>query len=300
VQLTADGILAVTRVVAEQVGLSAADPQIIKFTNSAVVRLPRAGAVVRIAGSALIRHRLAVVLAAARFYAAHEVPAVRLYPDVENPVHALDHVASVWIDGYAPDAATPGPADLAMTLKYIHAIDEPPSTIPAWDPVGSIRRRIETADGASDDDLSFLTHECNDVEAAVQNLDRTPPLLAPGLIHGDAFLGNLVPARPAPLICDFDSTAGGPREWDLTPMAVSSLRLNQPLDRQRDFARAYGLDVTTWDGFPTLRRLRELQLVTSALPTLNANPALRPQWEHRLASLKNHDTSVRWTPYSAS
>jgi hypothetical protein len=100
------------------------------------------------------------------------------------------------------------------------------------------------------------------------------------------------------LICDFDSAAIGPREWDLTPMAVGSLRLNRPPNEQRDFADAYGLDVTTWDGFPILRRLRELQLVTSVLPALNANPALRPQWEHRLTSLRDRDLGVRWVPYA--
>ncbi|MGW5440749.1 hypothetical protein [Nocardia asteroides] len=39
----------------------------------------------------------------------------------------------------------------------------------------------------------------------------------------------------------------------------------------------YGIDVTTWSGFPILRRLREFQLVTSVLPVLSANPSLYKQ-----------------------
>jgi hypothetical protein len=46
-----------------------------------------------------------------------------------------------------------------------------------------------------------------------------------------------------------------------------------------------------------LRRLRELQLVTSVLPVLDANPALRPQWRLRLDSLRDGDDGVRWSPY---
>jgi hypothetical protein len=80
-------------------------------------------------------------------------------------------------------------------------------------------------------------------------------------------------------------------------MAVRSLRGYDPPDEQQDFAEAYGLDITTWDGFPILRRLRELQLVTSVLPVLSANPALRPQWEHRLRSLQERDTTARWASY---
>jgi hypothetical protein len=99
------------------------------------------------------------------------------------------------------------------------------------------------------------------------------------------------------MLCDFDSTCSGPREWDLVPVAVGARRFEYG-DVQARFARGYGLDVTTWPGFSALRRLRELQLVTSVLPVLGANPVLRPQWRVRVESLRRRDENARWTPYA--
>jgi hypothetical protein len=59
-------------------------------------------------------------------------------------------------------------------------------------------------------------------------------------------------AALSPVICDFDSTSTGPREWDLTPAAVGKLRFNYPVDTDGQLASAYGFDVITWNGFPVL------------------------------------------------
>lgn len=48
------------------------------------------------------------------------------------------------------------------------------------------------------------------------------------------------------------------------------------------------------DAVTANERLRELQLVTSVLPILRSNPAVRGQFEHRLASLQAGDTG-RWS-----
>jgi hypothetical protein len=39
-------------------------------------------------------------------------------------------------------------------------------------------------------------------------------------------------------------------------------------------------------------------MVISVLPLLGANPALRPQWDHRLATLDQPDADRPWTPYA--
>lgn len=300
VPLDPPGIRTVATAVADQVGLDPTGAQIIKFTNNAVVRLPHAGAVIRIAGSPAVRRRVDVVLAAATLYIEYGIHAVALHPHATEPVNALGHVATVWIDAHDDHAPNPTPADMAEALRAIHAIDERPPGIPAWDPLTSIRRRIAAADGADDADLTFLADACDELEVPLKATRELSPLLPPGVIHGDAFLGNLIPSRPHPLICDFDATAIGPREWDLTPIAVGSLRMNYPAALHRDFVTAYGADMTNWEGFSTFRRIRELQLVTSVLPALNANPALRAEWQHRLDTLKTDDTDTRWEPYPHS
>lgn len=299
--LDARGIETVTRAVAHAVGLDATGWRLVKFTNNAVVRLPASKAVVRIAGSDAVGRRVPVVLAAAEVYAAAGVPAVRLHPRAPAAVHVLGHVATVWVDGRDERAASPDAAALAAALRRVHAIDGVPPQIPRWDPVASIRRRIAAADGAGEEALAFLAAQCDAVAPLVAALADVPPLLPAGLLHGDAFVGNLVPSRPVPLLCDFDATAVGPREWDLTPVAVGAARMDYADGGgYAAFCAAYGVDVTQWAGFATLRRVRELQLVTSVLPALTANPALRPQWEHRLRTLREGETSVRWAPYPAA
>jgi hypothetical protein len=162
-----------------------------------------------------------------------------------------------------------------------------------------MRRRLNRATGIDPDALDLLRSECDAVELDLTGLD-VDPLIPPGVIHGDAHLGNLIPAPDHPVLCDFDSTCIGPREWDLTPAAVGALRFDYGPRVHHELSAAYGVDVTTWPGFPVLRRVRELQLVTSVLPLLAANPSLRPQWEHRVATLADPDPEAPWTPYASS
>lgn len=58
----------------------------------------------------------------------------------------------------------------------------------------------------------FLTAEIDIIEAQRARLAEIEPLIPKGVIHGDAHLGNLIPASAGPVICDFDSTRVGPRE----------------------------------------------------------------------------------------
>ena len=73
--------------------------------------------------------------------------------------------------------------------------------------------------------------------------------------------------------------------------------MDYPTDHHSPLAIEYGFDVLTWSGFPVLRQLRELRLVTSVLPVLNTNPGLRAQWRHRLDTLQRGDITTRWSTY---
>ena len=139
---------------------------------------------------------------------------------------------------------------------------------------------------------------CDDLWAHdLAGLRRRPPH-PPGVIHGDAHLGNLIPTPAGPVLCDFDSTGSAPVNGTSPPPRSEPLRFDYGPSVHDELSAAYGVDVTTWPGFPILRRIRELQLVTSVLPLLAANPALRPQWEHRLATLTHADPEAPWTPYA--
>ncbi|GAB6901666.1 aminoglycoside phosphotransferase family protein [Kineosporia succinea] len=311
-------------------GLDPRDHTVLKFTNNAVLRLPRAGVVIRIAGSAAVGERARRVVHVARLLERHGVPAVRLAQPDDQPMMVRGHEVTLWHDVRPVRDAEP--ADLAVLLKAVHAVPlatpaapvvparrgrsrrrpsvpgqntgpipvqspSPAASLVRWEPVAGIRRRIASAGPLALEDLAFLQAETDAVAEQLAALKELEPLLPPGLIHGDSFLGNVIVGENGPVLCDFDSTCWGPREWDLTPIAVGALRFDYGGDPASRFVLAYGHDVQNWPGFPVLRRLRELQLVTSVLPVLAANPGLRPQWRFRVDSLRRGDASARWSTY---
>jgi hypothetical protein len=179
-------------------------------------------------------------------------------------------------------------------LRLFHTLPAPASPLPAWRPFDEIRSRLTEPEGLDDGDLTYLLGECDRIEAELAEVSFALP---PGPIHGDAFLGNLIPSPTTTIICDFDSSADGPREWDLTPLAVGRLRFDYAGDAYGELTAGYGFDVLSWSGFQVLRQIRELKLVTSVIPILRSNPSLREQWALRLRSFREGDLSAKWSTY---
>jgi hypothetical protein len=291
-RLSRDRLLSLLAMIGHSTGLDVRDAELVKFTNNAVFRLPHEGVVARIAGSLVVRQRVPKVVLVAGWLATHDLPAVRLLPDFSQPLTVDGELVTLWHE-VPRSGPPPTGTELGRLLQRIHALPAP-ADLPAWNPLGSIRTRLTDAEDLTEDDHTFLTAACDDVQAAIATVQ---PTLPPALVHGDATVANLIPGPHGPVICDFDSTSYGPAEWDLTPVAVGHLRFgnttNQPL-----LAAGYGFDITTWPGFPTFRRLRELQLVTSVVPVLRSNPTLRQQWQHRLQTFRSGNMTARWERYT--
>jgi hypothetical protein len=274
-------------------GIDVTGAQLIKFTNNAVFALPHAGVVARIAGSATMADRVDKVIRVARWLAAGQVPAVRLL-DLPQPLTIDGFKVTLWhqVPGGGP---TPTGTDLAEILERWHRLPRPDDGLPPWKPMAEIRSRLSEPDGVDEGDLAYLHDECDRIEEQLDGLTYELPI---GPIHGDAFMGNLIGGVDGPVIADFDSSCDeAPREWELTPMAVGKLRFDYPGDDYGALVARYGFDVTTWSGFPVLRRLRELKLVTSLVPVLGSRTVLRPQWQHRLDTYRNGDETARWSTY---
>ncbi|MFI1997057.1 phosphotransferase enzyme family protein [Actinoplanes sp. NPDC020271] len=272
------------------VGISRA--QLIKFTNNAVFDLPEAGVVARIAASATMSDRVDKIIRIARWLQEGNVPAVRLL-DCEQPLIVDDLKVTLW--HRIPDGNRPLTGrDLGNILQRWHGLAPPTGGLPAWQPANEIRSRLAEPHGVSADDLAYLQSECDRIEEQLGTLQYELPS---GPIHGDAFMGNLIAGPEQPVICDFDSSCDGPREWDLVPVAVGKLRFDYPGDDYGALAHQYGFDVIAWPGFPVLRRLRELKLVTSLVPVLASRPILQPQWQRRLDTYRNRDDTARWSTY---
>ncbi|OLR95549.1 aminoglycoside phosphotransferase [Actinokineospora bangkokensis] len=274
------------------VGLDPTGARLLRFTNNAVFLLRSRPVVVRIVGSVSLRHRVDKVVRVARWFAEHDVPAVRLVDGLEHPVHVGPYTATVW-DAVPPGGEEPRPRDLARLLRRVHSLP-PPADLPAWDPLDDVRRRVDEAEGIDDELAGFLRERVAGAAAAVEALEFP---LARGFVHGDAHLGNLVPSPAGPVLCDFDSSGVGPPEWDLVPFAVGVLRFGESEADYRELSRAYGFDVIGWSGFPVLREVRELKLITSVLPIMVSSPQVRPELLRRLRDFRGGDTSARWARY---
>ncbi|EOD68847.1 phosphotransferase enzyme family protein [Amycolatopsis vancoresmycina] len=273
-------------------GLDPAGARLLRFTNNAVYALVTAPFVIRIVGSTQLRHRVGTVVRVARHFERHGVPAIRLLADVEQPLEVGGHLVTVW--HRVPSIGRPATStDLARLLLQVHALPAPEG-LAEWAPFAAVRARVSDAEEISDSDREFLLDRCAELEAELAELEFPLPR---GLVHGDAYPGNVIPGPAGPVLCDFDSSCVGPPEWDLTPLAVGRERFGDPPVRYRTFAAAYGFDVTSWPGFAVLRGIRELKLTTSVLPILRSRPQVRPELFRRLDDLRSGRTDVRWTRY---
>ncbi|MFG1761045.1 phosphotransferase family protein [Micromonospora echinofusca] len=304
--------------VCAQIGVDPESASLVKYTMNAVFVAPPV--VIRLAVGPHAAALACRVVSLATCLAEAGMPTVRLATGVRpQPIISGDWVATVW--QYVPTVGDePKPADLAAPLRELHSLDRLEVALPVWSPIEKFRRRLNAAAALpaeeagelerwsrgelgtrSADLLRVLHRRCDEAE---EDLDRVDWRLPPGVIHGDAHTGNVLlaagggpTARREPLLCDLDGISLGPREWDLVPTAHGATRFGRSLNDYRDFVDAYGVDVMAWTGWTTLRRVRELQLVTSTIDTLAGRPEVARELAHRLRSLFAGDLEVRWHRY---
>lgn len=301
--------------VCSRAGLDSTGADLIKYTINAVYRLATTAAVVRLGHGQHAATRAGKVVQVAKAFAALDMPTVRLLPDIPQPIATNGWVATFWTYFPQPPRPQHRPVDLAEPLRRIHAIERLDVPLPKWDTVGEARRRInqvgqlphrqldQTRDWARTAvgiDLPTLLARLDGWAAQLaQQLAETTWQLTPGVIHGDARIGNLLHHPHGHLvICDLDSASLGPREWDLAPAALGPARFGQDPAMYRALADAYGFDFTAWrHGWHLLRQTRELQLVTSVIDAIDGRPDVARQLAHRLRTILDGDDTARWQSY---
>ncbi|NGM14227.1 aminoglycoside phosphotransferase family protein [Verrucosispora sp. CWR15] len=292
--------------VRQQAGLASGEAHLMRYTINAVYRI--GDRVLRLSHGEVARERARRVVRAMALLTKHEVPTVELDTSVEQPVVVNEWVATVW--HYIPHPTRrPDPVELAEPLARLHAIAETPSFLPRWSPVATARRRLAGLASLPADELLFtqqwasrevelslddlvarLQARCENLEPRVAAATWELPI---GVVHGDAHVGNVLAGR----LCDFDSLAIGPREWDLVPLVHSAIRFGDPSEPYERFAAAYGFDLATSPSWPLLREVRELQLVTSVMDKLPGRPEVAQTLGHRLRTYLAGDNSAVWQRY---
>jgi Phosphotransferase enzyme family len=278
------------RAVCAELGLHARGARLIRNVNNAVFRLSREPVVIRLVTLPSYIPRAKLAVAAATVFAEHDVPAIRLLPGVPQPVRVGEYVATVW-QSVAPTGPVPGGGDLASLLRAVHAVPLPCRALPRWDPLTDFDNRVRHTTTMAAADRDFLLHRSAELASAVAELTFALPT---AVLHGDAHLGNVIAGPDRPVLCDFDSCAVGPPEWDLTPVAVGSVRFSRPVAHQRDFVKTYGFDVRDWPGFEVMHGIRDLKLIAGVFPGAVASPAVQTEFDRRMASLRAGRRFERW------
>jgi Ser/Thr protein kinase RdoA (MazF antagonist) len=271
-------------------GFSSDGAELLRLGENAIYRLGSVPVVVRIARSADRLARVQKELCVARWLAAAGIPTVHVQEDIEQPLLIDGHPVSFWHAVSGGDRE-PTQADLARLLAAFHSLPDCPCDLPTFDPFGPSASRLARARGVAPMDLKFLQTRCTSLTELFGGLRFALPV---GPIHGDAYTGNLLVDAGQVVLSDFESSAIGPREWDLLPTAIAVERYGLAEDRYRQFAGTYGFDVRTWPGYPVLREIRELTMTTWIMQNIGESSAIADEFARRVGSLRDRDLEQAW------
>ncbi|MFD5472122.1 phosphotransferase enzyme family protein [Streptomyces sp. NPDC127105] len=248
--------------------------------------------VVKVGRDAELWDRARRELRIAMWLAEAGVPAVRAA--AQEAILVEGHPVTVW--HRLPDPVRPaGPVDLAELLRLVHALPAPEFELPPRELLGGVERWLRLAgDAISPSDAAYLRRRRDGFAAAAAALT---PHLPPGPIHGDALPRNVHIGPDGPVLVDLETFSADLREHDLVVMALSRDRYGLPADAYDAFTRTYGWDVREWEGCPVLRGARETASCAWVAQHAPTNPKALAEFERRVASLRDGDTTVRWYPF---
>ncbi|PWU54787.1 hypothetical protein DLJ47_11825 [Micromonospora sp. S4605] len=281
-----------------EVGLSPVGAELIHHYSNAVYLLPAEHAVARLTMGAPepVRSSQAVtrwLVEQAQVSATAPLPGVM-------PV-AIDAATTVSFWVYYPQPASGRQftsVHLARVIRQLHDVDEVPFNLERWEPLASLRRAVrepDTACNLSPEEHSWLLDHLEDVRSQVRALDSP---LGYGVIHGDAWAGNLLwdtGAGPdAVVLGDWDWVSYGPREVDLIPSWHAAIRYGRGQSWADAFAEVYGYDLARWDGFATLLHMRDLVQLSGPLRRAGDSPAFVEVLRERVAGVRNGVGDAVW------
>lgn len=283
----------------EERGINPAGARLLHNYSNAIFHLPAEGALVRITVGAADIDRVRLTQTVTSWLArTHRFPATAPYRTIE-PVGLPDGAAaSFWEYHHQPEALTYSSADLAALLRCLHRIDDSdrPAGIEAWLPLTSLEAAL--AEGVPEsvlpvEELLWLKEE---ITAIREDLSRVDWELTPGLIHGDAWAGNLLADSQSNslLLGDWDWVSIGPREVDLVPTWHAARRYGRDAEWARRFAEAYGYDLAASPGFETLMRMRDFMQLTGPLRHSATQPRYLQALRQRLEGIRVGDREGQW------
>ncbi len=204
--------------------------ELIAYSTNAVYRVTtpdhRADIIVRLNPHVDAIERTTALVDTARWLETQGAPITPLLHDVRQPVVIANRwAATFWVAFPQPPDLTP--RDLGAAIRSFHELAPRADGEREWNKFAVARARLEHADDLGGESRAWLLDAWATVERDYRAVEGDLPH---GLIHGDAYLRNLVRGPEQPILCDLDGVARGPIDWDLTPIAVSALRFGPASD----------------------------------------------------------------------
>lgn len=280
-------------------GVDPAGARLLHNYSNAIFHLPAEGALVRITVGAAELDRVQLTQDVTAWLARrHRFPATAPFRSVEPISLEGGAVASFWEYHHQPDELAYTSADLAGLLHRLHHLDgtDLPSDVGDWEPLTSLEAALtdeipEMVLPATD--LAWLRREIAAVRIELSAITWDLPR---GLIHGDAWAGNLLADGRSDglLLGDWDWVSIGPREVDLVPTWHAARRYGRDAAWTSRFAETYGYDLTTSRGFDVLMRMRDLMQLTGPLRHSATQPRYLGALRQRLSGIRSGDREQQW------
>lgn len=280
-----------------EAGLNSRDARLLHAHSNTVYLLPREHAVARISHNDHLGLDARASVAITKWLARQGVPTTEPF---------TDHIADIGSDTvtfwhyYPPHGQGLPPArELGGILRELHAIQDMPFDLPNYSPLRGLTQTLadpQSSSALAPDDREWLSDRAATQIATYHQLRSH---LGHGVVHGDAYTGNMLWGPHHALLGDWDEISIAPRELDLINV-YQSARFGTSDDDLTEFARAYGWDVRTWDGYADLRAMRDLHTLTGYIRRASrADPVAADELRSRIRSLRDPEfADTRWHAYS--
>jgi hypothetical protein len=274
------------RAVCARAGIDAAGAELVVRGEIAVYELRGLWLVAKVARTIDYLPDFKTEVAVARWLESAAFPAARLAGPADQPIVQDGRVVTFWAQ-VAEHNYYGTVIELASLLRRLHDLDPPSSLVlPGLRPFTGAETRISRGE-LSEDDRMFLLGRLEDLRDKYAHLEFVLPQ---GPIHGNANINSVLPRMwdGSKVLVDLDGFAAGPREWDLVLTAMYFERFGWHTDEEYlEFASGYGFDVMRWPGYPVLRNIRELILLTWLAQNPWHLPEIREEVSGRIADLRD-------------